>query len=308
MNERRRVALGGLLMGLLAGACGATEVAVQVNETHRAQVEAWRQQREERLRKPESWLSLVGLSWLSEGDNAVGSASASAVELPKDRAAPAVGTMTLRSGKVSFRAAEGAAVSIAGKPVREAALAPDTSGEPTVLEIGSLRLYVIQRGARLGVRVKDRESPLFKTFHGMENYPIDPTWRVVARWEAYLPVKQIAVPNVLGAIENSPCPGAAVFERDGRTFRLEPILEEGSDELFFIFGDQTNRQETYGGGRFLYAAKAAADGTVVLDFNRAYNPPCVFTPYATCPLPPPQNKLALRIEAGEKKFTGGSGH
>jgi len=112
----------------------------------------------------------------------------------------------------------------------------------------------------------------------------------------------------LGAIENSPCPGAAVFERDGKTFRLEPILEEGSDELFFIFGDQTNRQETYGGGRFLYAAKAGADGTVVLDFNRAYNPPCVFTPYATCPLPPPQNKLALRIEAGEKKFTGGSGH
>jgi len=121
-------------------------------------------------------------------------------------------------------------------------------------------------------------------------------------------VKQIPIPNILGSIENSPCPGAAVFERGGKTYRLEPILEKGSDELFFIFGDQTNRLETYGGGRFLYTPKAGADGTVVLDFNRAYNPPCVFTPYATCPLPPPRNKLALRVEAGEKKFSGGLAH
>jgi uncharacterized protein (DUF1684 family) len=277
-------------------------------EAHRLEVEAWRKQRDERLRQPESWLSLVGLGWLEEGENRAGSGPGVAIPLPADRAAADIGTFLRRQAEVRFRPAPGIPIVLDGRPIDdEVVLAADSAEKPSVLELGSLRLFLIQRGERFGVRVKDRESPLFAAFHGMAHFDLDPSWRIVARWEPYDPPKRIGIPTILGTIEESPSPGAAVFERDGMTYRLEPILEQGSDELFFIFGDQTNARETYGAGRFLYTPMPTGD-RLVLDFNRAYNPPCVFTPWATCPVPPPQNKLALRVTAGELMFDGGLGH
>jgi uncharacterized protein (DUF1684 family) len=181
-------------------------------------------------------------------------------------------------------------------------LQPDTSGSPTILQHGSLKFYVIKRSERFGIRVKDSQAKALREFAGMESFPIDPAWRVVARFEPYTPPREITVPNVTGEPTREIVPGALVFEKGGKTFRLEPVAEEGSEELFIIFGDQTNGFETYGAGRFLYAPQPDSAGRVPLDFNIAYNPPCVFTPYATCPLPPPQNKLAVRIEAGEKAY------
>ena len=277
-------------------------------EAHRVEVEAWRKQRDERLRQPESWLSLVGLGWLEEGENRAGSGPEVAIPLPADRAPADIGTFRRHQAEIRFRPARGVSIVLDGRPIDdEVLLAADSAEKPSVLELGSLRLFLIQRGERFGVRVKDRESPLFAAFHGMAHFDVDPSWRIVARWEPYDPPKRIGIPTVLGTIEESPSPGAAVFERDGVTYRLEPILEQGSDELFFIFGDQTNARETYGAGRFLYTPMPTGD-RLVLDFNRAYNPPCVFTPWATCPVPPPQNKLPLRVTAGELMFDVGLGH
>jgi uncharacterized protein (DUF1684 family) len=178
-----------------------------------------------------------------------------------------------------------------------------------MLELGPLLFHAIDRGGRLGVRLKDRESPLIGQFNGIDRFDADPAWRVEARFEPYDPPKTIAVPNIAGPPLEEPCPGRLVFEHSGASYSVEPTGEPGH-RLFIVFGDSTNGEATYGGGRFLYADwPAPGSETVVLDFNQAYNPPCVFTPWATCPLPPPQNKLAMAVEAGEKTYTGPSvGH
>ena len=297
-----------LLAGTLIAAAGISCAARQpapverdVNE-HRTEVERWRAQREERLRRDDGWLTLVGLSWLLPGENRFGTGPGNRVALPEGTAPADVGSFDLKDGKVSVRVSPGADVTHDGKPVAEMVLQSDAAGSPTVLQLGSLKFHVIERGDRFGVRVKDSQAMALREFTGMENFPIDPAWRVTARFEPYAPPRRITVPNVTGEPTQETVPGALIFEKGGKSFRLEPVAEEGSEELFIIFGDETNGHETYGAGRFLYAPQPDSAGQVILDFNRAYNPPCVFTPYATCPLPPPQNKLALRIAAGEKSF------
>jgi hypothetical protein len=187
-----------------------------------------------------------------------------------------------------------------GRPVTTMTLRSDAEGEPTVVKHGSVSFYLIKRGERLGVRIKDSRNPALLAFHGIDSYPIDLKWRFDARFDASPAGKTISVPNILGSVEQEKSPGAVVFELEGKELRIGAVTESGTEDLFLIFGDQTNGVETYGGGRFLYAAPPDKNGRVVLDFNKAYNPPCVFTPYATCPLPPTQNRLPIRIEAGEK--------
>ncbi len=179
-------------------------------------------------------------------------------------------------------------------------LKSDETGEPTLLHLGSLTFHVIKRGERLGVRVKDKENPARIKFPGLQYFPIDPKWRVTAKFVPYNPPKKIPILNVLGMLQDEPSPGTLEFQVNGKTYRIDPITEQGSDELFLIFADQTTGKETYGAGRYLYTPQAGPDGKVLIDFNKAYSPPCAFTAYATCPLPPPGNKLAVRIEAGEK--------
>lgn len=266
-----------------------------------AATRAWEDGRLARLQSDDGWLTLVGLGWLKEGSNTAGSDGKAVVVFPEG--APAsVGTFTRSGTSVSFQPAPGVTVSRGGKPSPGGAVQTDQEGrtEPDVFQLGRFRFQVIVRGGRIGVRIKDPEARARKDFKGIPMYPASARWRLTARWEPSNPPTEIAVPNVLGQVERSPSPGTAVFTVDGREYRLTPVLEEGSPDLFFVFADETNRTETYGAGRFLYAAPAK-DGTVILDFNRAYNPPCAFSAFATCPLPPRQNRLALRVDAGEKR-------
>ncbi|MEO8196595.1 MAG: DUF1684 domain-containing protein [Thermoanaerobaculia bacterium] len=275
--------------------------------TWEEEVAAWKQNRFERLQQPDGWLTLVGLGWLKEGTNSIGSDPQSAIVLPAGKAPARLGTLRLSSNgkeaKVTFRSETGVAVTHQGAPVATLELVADADGEPTVLEHGSLSFYAIRRGDRLGMRVKDSEAATLKAFHGLDYYPLDRKWKIAGRFEAATEPREIAIPNALGFDEPILSPGYVVFTFDGQEHRLLALDDTGDGRLFLVFGDKTNGKETYGGGRFLYTDAPQA-GQVELDFNRSYNPPCVFTPYATCPLPPRENRLPFRIEAGEKSFAG----
>lgn len=266
---------------------------------HRAEVERWRKDREARLRAEDGWLSVAGLFWLEEGENACGSRPGSRILLPKG--APEKAGAFVRHGReVSVRIEPGVPASLGGKPLTSSVLRSDRSGGPDVVRMGSLSLSVIERGGEIGVRLKDNDSPARRDFKGLSWFPVDQGYRVVARFVPNPPGATLAITNVLGQTERLPSPGEAVFRVGGRELRLSPVLEEpDAKELFFIFRDQTAARETYGAGRYLYA-ELPRDGTLVLDFNKAYSPPCAFTRYATCPLPPKRNRLPVRIEAGEK--------
>jgi uncharacterized protein len=278
--------------------------AAPASEDVASATRAWQEGRLKRLQAEDGWLTLVGLGWLKEGANSAGADGKAVVVFPEGSPRQ-VGTFTRSGAKVSFQPAAGVSVTRDGQPVSGGPVQTDEEGRasPDILQVGRFRFQLIARGDRIGVRIKDPEARARKEFKGIPTYPPSAGWRIVARWEPSNPPVEIAVPNVLGEVERSPSPGTAIFTVDGKEYRLTPVLEEGSPDLFFVFADQTNRAETYGAGRFLYA-DPAKDGTVVLDFNRAYNPPCAFSAFATCPLPAKQNRLALRVEAGEKRLEG----
>lgn len=265
-----------------------------------ADVRAWHERRIRSLTSDDGWLTLVGLHWLDEGETTAGSAGDNALVLPAKLPAR-LGTFTRHGDAVSFQPAPGAEVKLRGEKFPGGALKTDAQGKPDVLELGSFHFLAIQRGDRIGLRVKDSEAKAREEFHGIERFPVSPKWRVVGRLEPLDKPVKLPLPTVLGTIDESDSPGAVSFSLDGKEYRLYPVAEPGDETLFFIFGDLTNKTDTYGAGRFLYA-DAPKGGQVVLDFNRAFNPPCAFSPYATCPLPPAQNKLPLRVEAGEKRY------
>jgi hypothetical protein len=243
---------------------------------------AWRERREAKLREPEGWLSLIGLHWLAPGENRVEG-------LP--------GVFTLRDGQVTLRAEAADGYRLGEAPVLERTLRSDAGEKPDRLRLGSRTVGLIQRGQELALRVWDADSPARQAFPGIETFPHDSRWRIEARWEAYPAPRKVELPSAAGPPQQSLAPGRAHFEVGGREVELEPT--EDGDRLFFVFRDATAPRETYGGGRFL-SAEAPAGGKVTLDFNRASNPPCAFSPHATCPLPEPGNVLPVRIEAGEK--------
>jgi uncharacterized protein (DUF1684 family) len=291
-----------------ATAATAEQQEQPMNPQQAAAVEAWRKGRLERLEAPDGWLSLVGLEWLDEGDNRLGSAADADVHFPAS--APAnLGTITRHGEALTLAPAPPqpgqAPLTIDGKPVTKPTnLASDAQGEPTTVSFGSIEFYVIQRGDRWAARIKDSESPIRTGFQGLDYYPLRGDWVVSASFEPAPKGTKIPVPNILGTTEDADSPGNVVFSRDGHDVRLQAI-DEGDGRLFLVFGDQTNGKGTYGGGRFVYAAPPKpGERTVTVDFNQAYNPPCVFTPYATCPLPPKGNKMPFPIEAGEKLWAG----
>ena len=272
---------------------------------HAAEIEAWRRRRRERLTAEDGWLSLTGLFFLEDGENVVGSGAHAAVRLP-DGAPEQLGTISLSKGRAVFeptgRAPEGLAAD-GGRVTAPIPLRTDATDEPTELALGRFRLYLVERGGRVAARVRDRENAARFRLGPIPSFPVDPAWRLDARFEPYDPPRRMEVPSVVGTVENEIVPGEVVFEAGGREFRLEPVLERGETDYWIVFGDRTNGVETYGGGRFVYAPPPSS-GRTVLDFNKAYNPPCVFTPYSTCPLPVPSNRLPIRIEAGEKIYPG----
>ena len=265
------------------------------DEAHRAIVEAWRRERYRRLHLDTGWLTLAGLEWLRPGVNRVGSDPEADATLPAGP--PLAGTVTLTDDGIVAKGA----FTHEGVPADGLRLETDLHGEPTMLELGALRLCAIERGERFALRIWDTDSVSRREFEGIDHWPVDPAWRLSARLEA-APGRTVRVPDVIGTIEDEESPGDLLFEVHGATHRLQALQGGDAGEMWLVFGDATNGEETYGGGRFLYTDAPNADGTVELDFNRAYNPPCVFSPYATCPLPWPANKLPIRIEAGERNW------
>ena len=293
-----RCAVAAVLL-LTAAAC--TEAPMPIDPAYAAEVDDWRNTRLARLTADDGWLSLTGLYWLEPGENRFGSAEDGAVVLPDPSVPDIAGLLILGpDGTVIVFAEEGAGVEINGEQLTETTLRTDAEGTPDIVTAGRNRFYIIDRGRRLAARVKDPEAPSRLAFDGIEYFPIDPAYRVEARLEPYDEPREVAIPTVLGEDSIRIAPGILRFTIDGTEHTLEPYLSgPGNEQYFLIFRDGTSAVTTYGAGRYLYAAAAEEDGTTVLDFNLAYNPPCAFTPYATCPLPPPQNWLQASIKAGE---------
>ncbi len=267
------------------------------------EIDSWRKQRLDRLTAPDGWLSLIGLHWLKDGTNTVGSDKANSVVLAKGPAK--LGVVTVSDGKVTIAIDPHSGATIDGEKKISAELLDDSHPKPTTVAFGTVRFYLIERNGKKGLRVKDSEATTRTKFLGLDYFPIDPTWRVEAKWVPFKPSHTLDIPNVLGDIDKSEVPGKAVFTHDGKTFELLPVLEEpDAKELFFIIADRTSGKQTYGAARFIYS-DMPKDGKVVIDFNKAYNPPCVFTSFATCPLAPPENRLPVPVTAGEMKYRGG---
>jgi uncharacterized protein (DUF1684 family) len=270
-------------------------------ELEKANLE-WRQWRHTRLTAETGWLTLIGLHWLQPGDNALGSAPGSKLPLPADKAPAKVAVLRLEGGKVTLVPEPGSGLKVGDHEVTAPLpLATDADEEPTLVELGTINFYVIARGDRLGLRIRDREAKLRREFPGLDYFPFDPSFRVEAKFAPNPPGTTVPVADVLGMTQQMPSPGKVTLTMKGQTFTLTALDDTGDGRLYLIVGDATNGYDTYGAGRFLYA-DVPKDGVTVVDFNRAYNPPCAFTPWSTCQLPPKENKLPLRIEAGEKKF------
>lgn len=275
--------------GFLACALIASFLLLEAadDSSYRAGIDQFRRQREANLKSDTGWLTVAGLFWLHEGANIAGTDPSSKIVLPRGPAK--YGVFELHNGKTTFRPAS-------GSPVE---LKADTDGAPTQLRLDTLTMFVIHRGQRYGIRMRDTDSKLRKEFTGLHWFPVKDNYRVTAKFVAGAPGQKIAVPNILGETEQEPSPGYVEFTLHGQSLRLYPVVE--GKELFFIFHDETSGRETYPPGRFLYS-DLPVDGKVELDFNKAINPPCAFTPFATCPLPPKQNRLPIRVEAGELNY------
>ncbi|GAB3821620.1 DUF1684 domain-containing protein [Pontibacter rugosus] len=298
-----------LLAGLILSACsqnnpkGETEtVAVtkmEADSAYVASINQWHAERVQNLQAADSWLALSGLFWLEPGQNTFGSGKGNAIVFPVGKIAEQAGGFILEDDKVKLQVSRGVEILLDSVPVQQEAVvyASEVEHAPEMRH-GPLKWVIIKRGDKYGVRLWDAESEARSNFTGIERYTVQPEWKLEARLEQNPLPKRIAITNVLGQTSQEPSPGAVVFTVNGQQHRLD-VLEEG-EELFIIFADKTNGTETYGSGRYLYIPKPGADGKTTIDFNKAYSPPCAFTGFATCPLPPKQNFLPIAITAGEK--------
>ena len=259
----------------------------------------WRSQRVATLKGPDGWLNLAGLYWLEEGPNSFGSAADNDLVAPEDSAQAKLGEFLVENGTVTFKTEPGVDVFLGESRVTEILLADDQEKAATLLTSGSLAWTVIRRMDRLGVRLRDYDHPAVAAFASIESYPADPIWRLEARFEPYPEPRTIRVPTVVEGLGWEPTvPGTLEFEVQGQSLSLEAY--RSNDDFMIVFADGTTGDTTYPAGRYLAADVPGEDGTTILDFNRAYNPPCVFTEFATCPLATPRNRLPVAVEAGER--------
>lgn len=266
-------------------------------KAYREEEERWRAERADRLKTEDGWLSLVGLFWLESGDNAVGSDPDGRVVLPVGPAR--AGRLLYDRTTVRLVATAESGFKVGDQAVTDRVLRTDADGDPDVVRLGRVTFEVIRRGDRHGVRVRDPESPTRTQFTGLNWFPIDPAYRVEAVFRPFDEPRKMAIPTVIGTSEAMLAPGLLEFTLRGEKLTLLPLVDDPAATRFFlILRDGTSGKETYGAGRYLYAERQG--DRVVVDFNRIYNPPCAYTPHATCPLPPPENRLSLRIEAGER--------
>lgn len=301
--------LSRLLTALLTGVLVAASIHAQ-DSNFQKDLAAWRTQHTAELLKPDGWLSLVGLEWLQPGDNTVGVASDNKIRLAKGPAHLAV--LHLEGEIVTLNPPLGGFPQdfwVAGAPAKPQSLRAEGNMDKFAprMTIGTLNLYVIRRESRFALRIKDAQSPFITGFHGLKWYPPDETYRVTAKWIPYTPFKTITLATLVGTNYDQPVPGAAEFVLAAKTWRLEPVLEDPTAaKLFFILRDTTSATTTYGACRFLYTGFPTngldKPGELVLDFNRLENPPCAYTPFSTCPLPPAGNRLPIALPVGEQRY------
>lgn len=293
----------------LAGCGDAEQERAAADQARREQSaflleqQAWRDQRRSELIAAEGWTTLTGLHWLDSGSHYVGSDADNGIRLAMGPAH--LGLLHVRDGQVRFVGERGVAVTLDGQPLQGGATLRsdrDPAGASKLgFDDGKGVASVIRRGERLALRVKHADAPTRTGFKGLQYWPADAAWRVTGTFIAHPPGKTLPIANIVGGVDHMPNPGVIEFQRGEQTYRLEALDERG-EQLFLIFADRTSGHGSYGAGRYLYATKPGVGGKVVLDFNQAYNPPCAFTPFATCPLPPNENRLDLLVEAGEKIY------
>lgn len=271
-----------------------------IETDYKKEIEKWDQKRVKSLKSETGWLNIVGLYWLSEGENTFGSGKENNIIFPNGKAEKKLGSFILKDGKVNLKVAKNSSISTENKPFESGLIFDEDQKNAIVLSHKNLRWFIIKRGNKFGVRLRDLDSDPLKNFTHIDRFPVNEEWKINAIYEAPSSAKTIPINDIIGLTTETPFGGTLHFIIDGKKYQLDATLE--GNELFIVFSDETSGNETYGGGRFLYAHKPSDGNKVILDFNKAYNPPCCFTNFATCPLPPIQNKLATRISAGEKTY------
>lgn len=299
------------LLFFAAAVIGVSQSAGTHTSAYLRDLAKWREDHAKELQKPDGWLALAGLEWLDPGDNSFGSAGDNAKHMPKS-APPHLGVLHVEKDSVKLVAPAGGFPSgflIDGKPAIEQMLRvdPDHDKSDTRMTVGELNFYVIKRGDRYALRIKDAKSAALTGFHGLKWFPPNPHYKVTAKWQPYTPAKTYTIERLVGAPYPALIPGSAEFELDGKKFQVDPILEDPAvPKLFFVLRDTTSATTTYGACRFLYTGLPSngldKPGELVLDFNKLENPPCAYTPYATCPLPPKQNRLPIALPVGELRY------
>ena len=288
-------------LGILLAIVFASLTSAAAQTDYVRAVEKWRSEQEANLKKETGWLTVAGLFWLKEGTNTVGAGEKFDVRLTDNFKQGKFGEIDFKNGVAALKVESGIEAQTDGKSISAPFnLVSDEKGKPTEIRTGSQTFFLIKREDRFGIRLKDSNSEARRNFKGRHWFSIDETYKVTARLEAFPEPKEVMVPNVLGGNFKMKSPGILKFTLKGKEYSLQPV-DEGDGTLFIIFRDKSSLDETYKSGRFLYADKPV-NGEAVLDFNKAENPPCAFTPYATCPLPPPQNSLDVEIKAGEKRY------
>lgn len=275
-------------------------------------IETWRTDRDLRLRSPNGWLTIVALEWLTPGDNPFGARADLPVHLPGQYVPQFAGILTMSGAPgartFTIRPSQDAQITLDDRqlPADEpTAIHSDRDGDASILALGRLRFWIVERGERAALRVRDPEAELRQSFRGVDSYPIDPHWNIRAHFTPFPDPQELIIPNILGDADTTRCYGTIEFEIAGTHRSLRPMSDSPEDStLFVVFGDETNGKETYGGGRFLYA-RLEPNGSLDLDFNKAYNPPCAFNTFTTCPLPPDGNRLPIAVTAGEKAYEHG---
>lgn len=313
------LALAAMLWGCQSGAAQTAPAAhaqgkpvltqaAQNDAVWRAGLQAWRAQREKDLSAPDGWLTLIGLEWLKSGINSIGTAADCQIKLHA-QAPDHIGMITVSGKEVQLLAPAGgfpAGLTVDGAAAREGPLSV-SDGKPSVVAWHGLSMVVLDRGGRFALRIKDAGAPTRTGYKGLHWYEPDRRYRITAEWVPFAEPFQEKIPTVIGTTLNLPSPGYVTFTIEGKPYRLQPVIEAGEkDKLFFILRDQTSETTTYGGGRFLHTGLPThgidKPGYLVLDFNELYNPPCAYTPYATCPLPPEQNRLPVALPTGEQRY------
>jgi uncharacterized protein (DUF1684 family) len=303
MRRGRRIAVGGFvtLFSIIISSCNNPKDTSDDPSFVKAELE-WREARDQSMKIPTSWLTIAGLYWLDEEENGFGTDPQNRFRLPEGSGPPFAGKFILHKDKVKVLSSAGTVLKNEGKTIKEMVLKSDKTGKPDIIELNDLRMWVIERGGRLAIRLSDLNAPRYKNYSGLEFFPPQKKYQVKADFVVYNPPKMETLGTVVGTETKMVSLGYVKFRLNGKEYRLDAFeTRPGSKTLFIIFKDETSGKETYGTSRFM-EAHILDDGSVDLNFNRAHNPPCAYTPYATCPLPPSQNILPVKIEAGEKIY------